>query len=253
MRFDVFTLFPNLFSGFLDESILKRAIDMGYVEPQIHNIRDYAFDKHHITDDYPYGGGGGMVMKPGPIFRAVEDTLNLQPNQMPMVPVILLTPQGRTFTQNIARQLASEAHICLICGRYEGVDERVREHLASDELSIGDYVLNGGELPAMVIMEAVTRLIPGVLGDPLATRQDSFSSGLLEHPHYTRPADFRGLEVPDVLLSGHHAEIARWRREQSLLRTLRRRPELLEETELTESDRAFLQAPRSFEEDADKT
>jgi len=243
MRFDIFTLFPAIFDGPLQESILKRAIEAGQIEVQLHNIRDYAADKHHITDDYPYGGGGGMVMKPEPIFAAVE-AANLQP----LTPILLLTPQGRLFTQDVARELARRDRIGLICGRYEGVDERVREHLETDEISIGDYVLTGGELAALVIVDAVTRLLPGVLGDAGATMDDSHSAGLLEYPHYTRPPAYRGWQVPEVLLSGNHAEIDRWRRRQSLLRTRQRRPELLARAHLSDEDRAFLERLASAEE-----
>jgi len=240
MHFDILTLFPRIFDGVFQESILKRAQEMGALSIALHNIRDYTTDKHHITDDIPYGGGGGMVMKPEPIFRAVESILGLEPGQPPPVPVILLTPQGRLFTQEVARQLAQHERIVLICGRYEGVDERVREHLATDEISIGDYVLTGGEIPAMVIVDAVARLLPGVLGDPGAALEDSHAQGLLEYPHYTRPAEFRGWRVPEVLLSGHHARVARWRREQALKRTWERRPDLLARAELSEEDREFL-------------
>ena len=241
MRFDIFTLFPALFSTIFEESILKRAIDTGHLEVHVHNIRDYAYDKHHITDDYPYGGGGGMVMKPGPIFRAVEDVLGAEGGgEQPDGPIILLSPQGRTFTQEIASELAKRTRVCLICGRYEGVDERVRQHLANDQISVGDYVLNGGELPAMIVVEAVTRLLPGVLGDPMGARNDSFARDLLEHPHYTRPVEFRGHSVPDVLLSGHHAEIIKWRRRESLRRTWMCRPDLLERAELSDQDHEFL-------------
>ena len=238
MRFDVFTLFPEIFESSLQVSILKRAQEMGRLEVVLHNIRDYATDKHHVTDDTPYGGGGGMVMKPEPIFAAVESVLG---EALGEVPVILLTPQGRLFTQDVARELARHERIALICGRYEGVDERVRQHLATDEISIGDYVLTGGELPALVIIDAVTRLLPGVLGDPGALIEDSHTWGLLEYPHYTRPAVFRGWAVPEVLRSGHHAEIARWRRQQALRRTWERRPDLLAKAALSEEDRAFLQ------------
>lgn len=241
MHFDILTLFPRIFDGVFQESILKRAQEMGALSIALHNIRDYAKDKHHITDDIPYGGGGGMVMKPEPIFRAVESILGLEPGQPPSVPVILLTPQGRLFTQDVARQLVQNERIVLICGRYEGVDERVREHLATDEISIGDYVLTGGEIPAMVVVDAVARLLPGVLGDPSAAMEDSHAQGLLEYPHYTRPAEFRGWRVPEVLLSGHHARVARWRREQALKRTWERRPDLLARAELSEEDRKFLQ------------
>jgi tRNA (guanine37-N1)-methyltransferase len=259
MRFDVLTLFPTIFKSPLQESILKRAIEAGRLTVAVHNIRDYAEDKHHVTDDVPYGGGGGMVMKPEPIFAAVEAVLaegrrakgeecadeysffasrsSLSP---PTPPIILLTPQGRLFTQAVARGLAAHEWIVLICGRYEGVDERVCQLLATDEISIGDYVLTGGELPALMVIDAVTRLLPGVLGDPGATLNDSHADGLLEYPHYTRPADFRGQTVPDVLLSGHHAQVARWRREQSLRRTWERRPDLLAKAQLSPADQEFL-------------
>jgi tRNA (guanine37-N1)-methyltransferase len=238
MRFDVLTLFPAIFAGPLQESILKRAIDAGRLTVAVRNIRDYAADKHHVTDDVPYGGGGGMVMKPEPIFAAAEAALSRDPAARP--PIVLLTPQGRLFTQSVARELAEQDWIVLICGRYEGVDERVRQYLATDEISIGDYVLTGGELPALVMIDAVTRLLPGVLGDPGATMDDSHADGLLEYPHYTRPADFQGHAVPDVLVSGHHAQVARWRREQSLRRTWERRPDLLTQAKLAQADREFL-------------
>ena len=238
MRFDVLTLFPAIVNGPLHESILKRAMDTGRLVVAVHNIRDYTLDKHHVTDDVPYGGGGGMVMKPEPVFAAVQAALADTPSMRP--PIILMTPQGRRFTQAVARELAQHERILLICGRYEGVDERVREFLATDEISIGDYVLTGGELPALVVMDAVTRLLPGVLGDPGATLEDSHSDGLLEYPHYTRPPDFQGHAVPEVLLSGHHAQVERWRREASLRRTFERRPDLLAQANLSEADREFL-------------
>jgi tRNA (guanine37-N1)-methyltransferase len=274
MHFDILTLFPAMFTGPFEESILKRAQEHGRLSIALHNIRDYATDKHHITDDTPYGGGGGMVMKAEPIFAAVQailPNLNLPENQHteaqpscssriarsgglgsasadPLrgttpdcdVPIILLSPQGRLFTQAVAWELSRHERLLLICGRYEGVDERVRQHLVTDELSTGDYVLTGGELAAMVIVDAVTRLLPGVLGDPGATLDDSHAQGLLEGPHYTRPAVFRGWKVPEVLLSGNHAAIARWRREQALRRTVERRPDLLEQADLTQQDRDFL-------------
>ncbi|MBC7263429.1 MAG: tRNA (guanosine(37)-N1)-methyltransferase TrmD [Chloroflexi bacterium] len=238
MRFDILTLFPGLFAGIFEESIVKRAIESGLVSIHLHNIRDYTTDKHHITDDMPYGGGGGMVMKPEPIFRAVEAVMA----DGPAGPIILLSPQGRLFTQEMALELAAQPRLVLICGRYEGVDERVRLHLATDEISIGDYVLSGGEIPAMVIVEAVTRLLPSALGDPMATLRDSYAEGLLEHPHYTRPAEFRGHRVPEVLLSGNHAEIVRWRRRESLRRTLERRPDLLARARLSDEDREYLRS-----------
>lgn len=236
MRFDVFSLFPSVIQPYLQISILQRAIEKGLLEVHLHDIRSFTTDKHHITDDAPFGGGGGMVMKPEPIFTAVESVLGSPPT----CPVILLTPQGRTYTQQVAAELARYPHLALLCGRYEGVDERVREHLVSDEISIGDYVLTGGELPALILIDSITRLIPGALGDPDGAQDDSFASGLLEYPHYTRPAEFRGWRVPEVLLSGNHADIARWRRQQALLRTWKRRPDLLEKTELSEADRRFL-------------
>ncbi len=240
MQFDVFTLLPEVFPPYLDTSILQRARERGLIDVRVHNIRDYTHDKHHTTDDIPYGGGGGMVMKPEPLVEAVETVLGLQPGVKPDYPVILLTPQGRVFNQSIATELAGHARLALICGRYEGVDERIRRSLVTDEISIGDYVLTGGELPALIVIDAVSRLLPGVLGDPDGATDDSHASGLLEYPHYTRPPQFRGQSVPEVLLSGDHAKIARWRREQSLLRTLERRPDLLEKAELSAADRKFL-------------
>lgn len=255
MRFDVFTLFPEVFEAYLQVSILQRARQRGLVEVHLHNIRDWTTDKHHITDDEPYGGGGGMVMKPEPLFAAVEGMLGTPP----LCPVILLTPQGRLFTQSVAQQLASGElgphrggpRLALLCGRYEGVDERVRQHLVTDEISIGDYVLTGGEVPAMVLIDAVARLLPGALGDPSGAWQDSHAYGLLEHPHYTRPPEFRGWAVPEVLLSGDHARIARWRREQALRRTWERRPDLLAKASLTEEDRRFLEKLKAKIEEED--
>lgn len=237
MHFDLFSLFPEVFDSYLNTSILKRAQESGALTVHAHNIRDWAADKHHTTDDTPYGGGGGMVMKPQPIFAAVEAVLG-SPSDCP---VILLSPQGRTFNQEIAFELSQHDHLALICGRYESVDERIRQHLVTDSISIGDYVLTGGELPALIIIDAVTRLLPGVLGDPDAPLQDSHATGLLEHPHYTRPPAFRGWCIPDVLLSGNHAEIAKWRRRESLRRTLEHRPDLLESADLSQKDLAYLQ------------
>lgn len=240
MRFDILTLFPEMFDSPLNQSILKRAREQGLISIAIYNIRDYATDKHRITDDTPYGGGGGMVMKPEPIFHAVEAILG--DDLGGSVPVILLSPQGRLLTQKVARELAAHSRILLICGRYEGVDERVREFLVDDEISVGDFVLTGGEIPAMIIVDAVSRLVPGVLGDPTATLKDSHAQGLLEHPQYTRPPIFRGHAIPEALLSGHHAEIAHWRRRQALRRTYERRPDLLQKTELTEEDLDYLES-----------
>lgn len=224
-----------MFIGPLQESILKRAQQRGLLTLIIHQLRDYAFDRHQMTDDVPYGGGVGMVMKPEPIFRAVETLRGSEP-----VPLIFLTPQGRVLTQQRVIELAQLPRFILLCGHYEGVDERVREHLVTEELSIGDYVLTGGELAAMVVIDAVARFIPGVLGADAGPWEDSHASGLLEGPQYTRPACFRGWCVPDVLLSGHHARVARWRRQQALQRTLERRPDLLARAPLTPEDRAFL-------------
>ncbi|MFL7869785.1 MAG: tRNA (guanosine(37)-N1)-methyltransferase TrmD [Anaerolineales bacterium] len=237
MQFEVFTLLPEVFPPYLESSILLRARQRGLVSVDVHNIRDYTHDKHHMTDDTPYGGGGGMVMKPEPVFEAVEAILGPEP----ACPVIMLTPQGRVFSQSIAEELSHYEKIALLCGRYEGMDERIREHLVTDEISIGDYVLTGGELPALILIDAVSRLLPGVLGDPDGAMDDSHATGLLEYPHYTRPPEFRGWEAPEILLSGDHGKIEQWRREQSLLRTLARRPDLLEKAKLTKSEREFLE------------
>lgn len=243
MQFEVFTLLPEVFPPYLQSSILQRARQRGLIDIRLHNIRDYTHDRHHTTDDTPYGGGGGMVMKPEPVFEAVETVLGLAsvPAQPAPFPIILLTPQGRVFTQRIAQELSQHERIALLCGRYEGVDERVREHLVTDEISIGDYVLTGGELPALIVIDAVARLIPGVLGDPTGAEDDSHSMGLLEYPHYTRPPEFRGWRVPEVLLSGDHAKIEVWRREQALQRTFKKRPDMIEKTELSEKDKKFVE------------
>ena len=220
MRIDVLTLFPEMFAGPLDESIIKRARNAGHLNLQVHNLRDYAHDKHRTVDDRPFGGGPGMLLKPEPIFEAVERIAGDRAR------VILMCPTGRTFTQDIARELVQAEHLLFISGHYEGFDERVRQRLADDELSIGDYVLTNGALPVMVVVDAVARLIPGVLGDDESAEDESFSHGLLEYPQYTRPAEFRGMKVPDVLISGNHAEIEKWRAEQARLRTQERRPDL---------------------------
>ena len=222
MKIDVLTLFPGMFPGPLDESIIKRACESGRLRLGIHDLRDYTHDRHRTVDDRPFGGGPGMLMKPEPLFEAVEALRGEKTR------VILTSPAGRPFRQEIAQELVGEEHLLLVCGSYEGFDERVRECLADDELSIGDYVLTNGALPAMVIIDAVTRLLPGVLGDDESSVDESFSDGLLEYPQYTRPAEFRGMSVPEVLLSGDHAAIERWRREQARMRTGQRRPDLLE-------------------------
>lgn len=241
MHIHIFTLFPSMFNSYLDESILKRAQQANLISIHLHDIRAYTTDKHHVTDDAPYGGGGGMVMKAEPIFAAVE-AVSHQPSAISsqQTPIILLSPLGRTFNQEIAKELALHERLMLICGRYEGVDERVREHLVTDEISIGDYVLTGGELPAMIMIDAVARHIPNVLGAENAASDDSFATGLLEYPHYTRPPEFRGWAVPEILQSGDHAKIAKWRREQALRRTWQKRPDLLANANLTEEDKKFL-------------
>ncbi|EHB56572.1 MULTISPECIES: tRNA (guanosine(37)-N1)-methyltransferase TrmD [Paenibacillus] len=263
MKIDVLTLFPEMFDGVFHSSILGKAAEKEIVKLNAINFRPYAGNKHGTVDDTPYGGGGGMVLKPDPIFAAVEDILSrtelpegqdspqanadafMEPGEQKRPRIILMCPQGETFTQSKAEELSQEEHLIFICGHYEGYDERIREHLVTDELSIGDYVLTGGELPAMVIIDSVVRLLPGVLGNETSAVTDSFSTGLLEYPHYTRPAEFRGWKVPDILLSGHHANIDQWRREQALLRTWQRRPELLERLELSKKDQAFLDKLRS--------
>lgn len=254
MKIDVLTLFPDMFEGVFSSSILGKARDKGIVALRTVNFRDYSTNKHNTVDDYPYGGGGGMVLKPEPIFSAVEDLMGsgaeVTPDassdgscSSPVPPrprVVLLCPQGEPFTQRKAEELSQESHLVFVCGHYEGYDERIREHLVTDELSIGDYVLTGGELPAMVIIDSVVRLLPGVLGNEMSAVTDSFSTGLLEYPHYTRPASFRSWDVPEVLISGHHGNIEAWRRQESLRRTWKRRPDLLEHAELTDKERRLL-------------
>jgi len=235
LRIDILTLFPKMFTDFSSTGIFQRAIENKLVELNIYNIRDYTHDKHHIVDDYPYGGGAGMVMKPEPIFEAVESIIKPE-DAVKKIPVILTTPQGRLFSQEIAEELVQNERLIIICGHYEGVDERVQRNLATDEISIGDYVLSGGEPAAMVIVDAVARLIPGVLGSEESAKDDSHSAGLLEYPQYTRPAVFKNWEVPEILLSGNHGEIAKWRREQSIIRTAKRRPELLDKADLSKKE-----------------
>jgi tRNA (guanine37-N1)-methyltransferase len=243
MRVDVLTLFPEMLRSPLEHSILKRARESGRLDVRLVDIRDFTTDRHRTADDAPYGGGAGMVMKPEPLFRAVEHVIASSDGAGPDR-IVLMTPQGEPFSQARAREFAQEEHLLLLCGRYEGIDERVREHLVTDELSIGDYVLTGGELPALVVLDAVARLIPGVLGDEESPMHDSFTDDLLEHPHYTRPADFRGWKVPEVLVSGHHESVEQWRRRQSLLRTLIRRPDLFRRHKLTEEDLTLLGVER---------
>lgn len=246
MWIDVLTLFPSSFFGPLRESMMRRAQQRGLLHLVIHQIRDYAFDRHQMSDDVPYGGGEGMVMKPEPFFRAVRAVLHNDP-----APVILLTPQGRTLTHTLAQSLASQPRLVFICGHYEGVDERVRQHLVTDEISIGEYVLTGGELAAMVVIDALARFIPGVLGAPEAAYNDSYSTGLLEGPQYTRPPIYEGYAVPDVLRSGNHASIARWKRDAALQRTWERRPDLLSGVTLSAQDKAFLEKIRQSGEPDD--
>lgn len=236
MQIDILTLFPGMFEGPLTESILKLAQRNGLLDIRLHDIREHTSDKHRTVDDTPYGGGGGMVMMPGPLVEAIEAVRG----DAAKTPVILMTPQGRTFTQAVAQELAAHPRLILVCGRYEGVDERVRELAITDEISIGDYVLTGGELPAMVVIDAVARLIPGVLGARWAAEEDSHAMGLLEYPHYTRPVEFRGRVVPDVLLSGDHGAIAAWRRREAIRRTWLRRPDMLLTADLSEAERWFL-------------
>jgi tRNA (guanine37-N1)-methyltransferase len=240
MRMDFFTLFPRFFDSPLSSVIFQRARDKGLASFQVHDIRAYTHDKHHVTDDYPYGGGAGMVMKPEPVFEAVEAVLEGRLEGDDPLAVILLTPQGKLFSQAEAQRFAGHNRLLFICGHYEGVDERIRVNLVTDEISIGDYVLAGGELPSMVVADAVLRLVPGVLGSADSALEDSHAAGLLEYPHYTRPPEFRGLKVPDVLLSGHHGEVARWRRKESLRRTVERRPEMLKGAALSPDDKRLL-------------
>ncbi len=235
-RFEVVTLFPGMFRGPLEESILRRAQDRGLIQVAVHDLRAWTTDRHHVVDDTPYGGGAGMVLKPEPIFAAVEAL-----NPEGTATVVLLDPQGERLTQALAADLAGRDHLILVCGHYEGFDERVRLGLGAREVSIGDYVLTGGELPALVVIDALARLVPGVLGDADSARHDSFATGLLDHPQYTRPPAFRGQAVPEALLSGDHGLIRRWRRKEALRRTLERRPDLLGQAALTEEDRTLLE------------
>lgn len=237
MNIHILSLFPEMFEGVFNTSILKKAQEKNEVVLNVVNFRDFSGNKHHQVDDYPYGGGAGMVLKPEPLFNAID---SLTTNKQQKRRIVLLCPQGERFTQKKAEELAKEEELIFICGHYEGYDERIREHLITDEISLGDFVLTGGELAAMTIVDSVVRLLPNVLGNAESHEKDSFSTGLLEHPHYTRPVEYRGYKVPDVLLSGNHAEIEKWRREQSLKRTLERRPELLESMNLSKKDQEFI-------------
>ncbi|WP_088033713.1 tRNA (guanosine(37)-N1)-methyltransferase TrmD [Evansella clarkii] len=249
MKISILTLFPDMFTGVFQQSILKNAQEKNLVEYELVNYREYTKDRHNRVDDYPYGGGGGMVLTPQPVFDAVQ-AVKQQGSDAKPPRVILLCPQGKRYTQKKAEELAKEEHLILICGHYEGYDERIREHVVTEEISIGDYVLTGGEIGAMVIADSVTRLLPGALGNETSAVTDSYSTGLLEHPHYTRPADYQGMKVPDVLLSGHHEKIGRWRREQSLKRTYERRPELLENIDLTKEDTEFIKKLKETDENS---
>jgi tRNA (guanine37-N1)-methyltransferase len=245
MKLDVVTIFPRMVEAGFAEGVLSRGIEKGILDVQVHDLRDYTTDRHRTIDDVPYGGGPGMVMKAEPVARAVQDirTRRGEPSA-----VILLSPQGRTFTQLEAARLSTLQHVVLLCGRYEGMDERVRTVVATEELSIGDYVLSGGEFPALVVADAICRLVPGVVGDARSVEQDSFSRGLLDYPHYTRPSEFAGEKVPEVLLSGHHEEVRRWRKLAALQRTLNRRPELLTSAELDDEERRMLEEIRREQE-----
>ncbi len=236
MRFDILTLFPDMFRGPFDESIIRRGQDKGLIQIGLHQIRDYALDRHHTVDDAPYGGGAGMLMKPEPLAACIDAAKAVNPE----APVLLTTPQGKQLSHTLAQELSRHSGLIIICGRYEGIDDRIRQGYVQYELSLGDYVLSGGELAAMVVVDTVTRLLPGVLGSDESALTDSFGDGLLEYPHYTRPPVFHGMSVPDVLLSGNHAEISRWRREQALKRTAEQRPDLLTHVALTAKDKLFL-------------
>ncbi|MSO45651.1 MAG: tRNA (guanosine(37)-N1)-methyltransferase TrmD [Acidobacteria bacterium] len=245
MKFDIVTIFPRMVEAGLAEGVVSRGIERGLVDVRVHDLRDYTTDRHRSVDDVPYGGGPGMVMKPEPLARAVED---IRTRRGEAETVVLLSPQGRTFTQAEAVRMSHLGHVVLLCGRYEGMDERVRGLVATEELSIGDFVVSGGELPALVVVDAVSRLIPGVVGDAESVEEDSFSRGLLDYPHYTRPAEYAGQRVPDVLLSGHHADVRRWRKKAALARTLERRPDLIDIAALDDEERALLDEIRKEQE-----
>lgn len=242
MKVDIVTIFPRMVEAGLAEGLLARARDKGVLDARVHDLRAFTTDRHHVVDDSPFGGGPGMVMKPEPFFAAMDW---LREHRGVPSAVLLPSPQGTTLTHDVASRLAREPHLVLLCGRYEGIDERVREALATEEISVGDYVVSGGELPALVVVDAVTRLLPGAVGDPDSVVADSFVRGLLDHPHYTRPADFRGMRVPDVLLSGHHAQVRAWRLREALTRTWRRRPDLVDEAQLAAEELQILSELRN--------
>jgi tRNA (guanine37-N1)-methyltransferase len=245
MKFDIVTIFPRMVEAGLAEGVISRGVERGLLDIKVHDLRDYTSDRHRSVDDVPYGGGPGMVMKPEPLARAVED---IRARRGAPDTVVLLSPQGRRFTQAEAVRMGALRHVILLCGRYEGMDERVRSLIATEELSIGDYVLSGGELPALVVVDAISRLVPGVVGDSRSVEEDSFSRGLLDHPHYTRPSEFSGEKVPDVLMSGHHEQVRRWRKKAAIQRTLERRPELLDVAALDDEERALLDEIRKEQE-----
>ena len=246
MRIDIVTIFPRMLDGFLGESMMKRAVEKGAVEFRAIDLREFTTDRHKTTDDRPFGGGPGMVMKPDPIFKAVESV------RTDRTKVILMTPQGRPFKQSIARELSKEEHLLILCGHYEGIDERVLEEIVTDYVSIGDYVLTGGELPAMVMIDTISRLVPGVLHNDVSAEFESFQDNLLEYPQYSRPEEWRGKKVPPILLSGHHANIEKWRREQSILRTMERRPDLLKESNLTDKEKKWIRQVKRERKEAEK-
>jgi tRNA (guanine37-N1)-methyltransferase len=245
MKFDIVTIFPRMVEAGVAEGVIARGVERGLLDIQVHDLRDYTTDRHRSVDDVPYGGGPGMVMKPEPLARAMEA---IRARRGDPDTVVLLSPQGRRFTQAEAARMSGLRHVALLCGRYEGMDERIRTLVASEELSIGDYVVSGGELPALVIVDAISRLVPGVVGDSRSVEEDSFSRGLLDYPHYTRPAEFAGHKVPDVLLSGHHEQVRRWRRKTAIQRTLARRPELLDTAAMDDEERALLDEIRKEQE-----
>ena len=245
MKFDIVTIFPRMVEAGLAEGVISRGVERGLLDIKVHDLREYTVDRHRSVDDVPYGGGPGMVMKPEPLARAVED---IRARRGDPDTVVLLSPQGRRFTQGEAARMSALRHVALLCGRYEGMDERIRTLVATEELSIGDYVLSGGELPALVIVDAISRLVPGVVGDTRSVEEDSFSRGLLDYPHYTRPSEFSGAKVPDVLMSGHHEQVRRWRKKTAIQRTLERRPELLDTAAMDDEERALLDEIRKEQE-----